>query len=227
MFDIGWPELMVIAIVTIVVVGPKELPRVLRTVNGYVRKLRMMASDFQRAVDEVAREADLQDIKAKMKEASSGDIGKKIEKSIDPTGAIEKSYQDMKKSIEDQYNDPANKAPGNSVTPPEPDAGKTASDQSTQTAGKAFAPKTGESADVKTDGKPGSAKASTRTKAAKTSSGKTSSGKVPSRKSESGKASAKKGTAKKPASKKAAPARNSKAESKKTEASKKPDEGKT
>jgi sec-independent protein translocase protein TatB len=63
MLDIGWNEMMVIAIVAIVVIGPKELPGVLRGVGKSVTKLRKMAGDFRAQFDEALKEADLQDLK--------------------------------------------------------------------------------------------------------------------------------------------------------------------
>ena len=51
MFDIGWQELFLVAVVTILVVGPKELPRILRTVFSAVRKMRGFADDFHRGID--------------------------------------------------------------------------------------------------------------------------------------------------------------------------------
>lgn len=63
MFDIGWSELLVIGIVALVVIGPKELPRVLRTVGQGVAKLRRMAGEFQGQFNEALREAELSDLK--------------------------------------------------------------------------------------------------------------------------------------------------------------------
>ena len=63
MFDIGWQELFLIAVVAIVVIGPKELPRTLRAIYGLVRKGRMMAREFQDGLDEMVRHADLDDIR--------------------------------------------------------------------------------------------------------------------------------------------------------------------
>ena len=99
MFDIGWPELMVIAVLTVLVVGPKELPRVLRTVTGIIRKIRMMAGEFQSSIDDLAREADLQDIKKQMMDANSKDIGAEIEKAVDPTGDVTGSIQEIQKDL--------------------------------------------------------------------------------------------------------------------------------
>lgn len=63
MFDIGWPEMAVIMLVAIIVIGPKDLPRMARTIGKWTGKARSMARDFQRSLDDMAREADLDDIK--------------------------------------------------------------------------------------------------------------------------------------------------------------------
>ena len=63
MFDIGWSELLVIAVVAIVVVGPKDLPRLMRTFGHYAGKLRRAASDFQRQFEEAMRETELEEVK--------------------------------------------------------------------------------------------------------------------------------------------------------------------
>ena len=58
MFDIGWSEILVIAVVAIVVVGPKELPRMLRTFGKTMGTVRRTANDFKRQFDEALREAE-------------------------------------------------------------------------------------------------------------------------------------------------------------------------
>ncbi len=63
MFEIGWSEMLVIAVVLIVVVGPKDLPRMLRTFGKTVAKLRGMAGDFQKQFNEALKEAELDDVK--------------------------------------------------------------------------------------------------------------------------------------------------------------------
>ncbi|MGE0232351.1 MAG: Sec-independent protein translocase protein TatB [Flavobacteriaceae bacterium] len=63
MFDIGWSEMLVIAVVLIVVVGPKDLPRVLRSFGRYAGQLRRMAGDFQRQVNDAIRESELDDVR--------------------------------------------------------------------------------------------------------------------------------------------------------------------
>jgi sec-independent protein translocase protein TatB len=88
MFDIGWQELFIVAILALLVVGPKDLPRALRTVMGLVRKARMMARDFQEGIDDVVREADLVDMKNRIEDLSDGDINEQIQEAIGSTGDL-------------------------------------------------------------------------------------------------------------------------------------------
>nr|WP_321525524.1 Sec-independent protein translocase protein TatB [uncultured Cohaesibacter sp.] len=62
MFDIGWSEILVVVIITILVVGPKELPGLLRTIGKTVANLRRMAGDFQNQFNDALREAELDDV---------------------------------------------------------------------------------------------------------------------------------------------------------------------
>lgn len=59
MFDIGWSELVVIGVVALIVIGPKELPGMLRTVGGAIAKIRRMAGEFQSQFNEAMREAEI------------------------------------------------------------------------------------------------------------------------------------------------------------------------
>jgi sec-independent protein translocase protein TatB len=63
MLDIGWSELMVIGALALIVVGPKDLPKLLRSFGQYVAQMRGMARDFQRSMEDAAREADISDMK--------------------------------------------------------------------------------------------------------------------------------------------------------------------
>ena len=63
MFDIGWSELLVIAVVAIVVVGPKDLPRLMRSFGHYAGKLRRAASDFQSQFEEAMRESEIDEVR--------------------------------------------------------------------------------------------------------------------------------------------------------------------
>jgi sec-independent protein translocase protein TatB len=75
MFDIGWSEIVVIAVVALIAIGPKELPGVLRMVGQWMGKARKMAAEFQGQFQEAMREAEMADLKKsfdEVKEAASG-----------------------------------------------------------------------------------------------------------------------------------------------------------
>jgi sec-independent protein translocase protein TatB len=92
MFDIGWSEMALILLVALIVIGPKDLPRVARTVGQWVGKGRAMAREFQRALEDMAREAELDKVKSEIEKAGRTNIGKTIEKSIDPSGELSKAF---------------------------------------------------------------------------------------------------------------------------------------
>jgi len=71
MFDIGWGELVVIGIVALIAIGPKELPAVLRTLGQYMAKVRRMASEFQGQFQEAMREAEMADLKKQAEDLKS------------------------------------------------------------------------------------------------------------------------------------------------------------
>ncbi len=75
MFDIGWSEFLVIAVVALIAIGPKELPGTLRTIGQWMGKARKMAAEFQGQFQEAMREAEMADLKKsfdEVKEAASG-----------------------------------------------------------------------------------------------------------------------------------------------------------
>jgi sec-independent protein translocase protein TatB len=94
MFDIGWSELLVIGVVALIAIGPKELPGVLRMVGQWMGKIRRMASEFQGQFQEAMREAELADLKKEaeklMEPVTSGD----------PLKSFEKIGEDLQKAIE-------------------------------------------------------------------------------------------------------------------------------
>ena len=87
MFDIGWSELLVIAVVAVIVVGPKELPRMLRTFGKTMGTVRRTANDFKRQFDQALREAE--------READLEDTRKQLQSMarIDPIGDARKSIE--------------------------------------------------------------------------------------------------------------------------------------
>ena len=106
MFDIGWQELFIVAILALIVVGPKDLPRAIRNIMGLVRKARIMARDFQVGIDDVVREADLDDMKNDIEKLSDVEIDKQIKSAFDPRGDLT-SNLDLTE-IEEELNDTLN-----------------------------------------------------------------------------------------------------------------------
>lgn len=83
MLDIGWSELLIIGIVALVVVGPKDLPKLLRIVGQMLAKVRRMASEFQGQVNEAIREAELEDVKKSVEDLKSYNPATMIRNEID------------------------------------------------------------------------------------------------------------------------------------------------
>ncbi len=103
MFDIAWTEMLVIAIVMIVVVGPKELPGMLRTIGKTTSKLRTMAGDFRKQFDEALKEADLEDLKKIAEDARSLNPAADIKKALNP---LESAGNDVRAGLKAAFNPP-------------------------------------------------------------------------------------------------------------------------
>jgi sec-independent protein translocase protein TatB len=94
MFDLGWDEMVVIGVVALVVLGPKELPNALRTVSMLMKNARKLAGEFQSGVNEIIREADLDEARKKLAEVNKGSIQSAIEKAVDPTGEMKSALKE-------------------------------------------------------------------------------------------------------------------------------------
>jgi sec-independent protein translocase protein TatB len=93
LFDIGWPELMLIGIVALVVIGPKDLPRALRVAGFWVRKARTLSREFQGSIDQMIREAELEEVREDLKKATEFDLEKEIRNTVDPKGELAESIK--------------------------------------------------------------------------------------------------------------------------------------
>ncbi len=96
MFDIGWSEMAVIALIALVVIGPKELPNAMRIVAKWARKARLLAREFQSGVDDMIREADLDDARKAFDATKTFDVGKVLEDTVDPTGSLREEAEDLR-----------------------------------------------------------------------------------------------------------------------------------
>jgi sec-independent protein translocase protein TatB len=91
MFDIGWGKIVIIAVIALIVIGPKELPAVLRTVGQWMGKIRRMAAEFQGQFQEAMREAEMADLKKSVDAITEAtrDIGS----GFDPLGSVSKHIE--------------------------------------------------------------------------------------------------------------------------------------
>tara|TARA_R110000868_G_scaffold2764_5_gene19156 strand:+ start:2242 stop:2763 length:522 start_codon:yes stop_codon:yes gene_type:complete len=114
MFDIGGWEFLLIGILGIIIIGPKELPGAIRTVSMFVRRARGLARDFQSGLEDMAREAELDkltdDLTGKSDPDSAiGGLRKELEDAVDPEGKIRESMEyssDWKDDDLIDYDDP-------------------------------------------------------------------------------------------------------------------------
>lgn len=108
--DFGWTELLVIAIVLIVVVGPKDLPRVVRGFSKTLGSAKKMAGDFRKQFDEALSDAEMDDLKTLAKDVRSFDPRTKIKDALNPLSQvgqdISKEFKIAANSIEEAASEP-------------------------------------------------------------------------------------------------------------------------
>jgi len=114
MFDIGWSEFVVIAVVALIAIGPKELPGVLRMVGQWMGKARKMAAEFQNQFQEAMREAEMADLKKsfdEVKEAASGFTSGNVMTSLQKDVSAALNIEDVDKPATSAEAAPAFQAP--------------------------------------------------------------------------------------------------------------------
>lgn len=80
MFDLGWSELLLVAVLALIFVGPKDLPKLMHTIGRYVGKIRAMAQDFQKSFDDMARETELDELRKEV-QSLRGEVMRPLESS--------------------------------------------------------------------------------------------------------------------------------------------------
>jgi sec-independent protein translocase protein TatB len=93
LFDLGWTELMLIGVVALVVIGPKDLPKALRVAGYWVKKARTLSREFQSSVEQMIREAELDEMRQELKKATEIDLDKEFRNTVDPTGSLAESLK--------------------------------------------------------------------------------------------------------------------------------------
>lgn len=98
--DIGWSEMLVIASLAIIVIGPKDLPKVMRTLGQWMGKARAMAREFQKSFDDLARETELDELRAQVEALRKADPMQAAKKALDPEDELSALDHDLAKAAE-------------------------------------------------------------------------------------------------------------------------------
>ena len=128
MFDISWTEFLLIGVVALIFIGPKELPAVLRTLGQWTRRIRSMAADFQNQFQEAMREAEMANLKKQV-----DDIAHDI-KSYDPLKDVRADVEAAGRDIQSSLDKPAEGAAGAAATQSETPTASAASEAAAESA---------------------------------------------------------------------------------------------
>ena len=90
MFSFGWSEIALTAIIVIIVVGPKEIPNLLKQIGTFSKSIKKISREFKKSLNDIAEESDLKDVKDQISEI------KNIKESLDPTQDIKKELSSIK-----------------------------------------------------------------------------------------------------------------------------------
>jgi sec-independent protein translocase protein TatB len=93
LFDLGWSEILLIGMVALIFIGPKDLPKALRVAGFWVKKARTLSREFQSSVEQMIREAELDEMRQELKKATEVDLEREFRETIDPTGSLAESLK--------------------------------------------------------------------------------------------------------------------------------------
>ena len=96
MLDFGWTELLMIGVVAVVVIGPKDLPKAMSSLADWVRKLRGLARDFQGQVDDMVKGTELEDVKKAAQGLNKYNVKRQISSVVDPKGQMKKALEETR-----------------------------------------------------------------------------------------------------------------------------------
>jgi sec-independent protein translocase protein TatB len=94
MFDFAWSEIALIAAVALIAIGPKDMPAAIRGITNVIKKARRMAAEFQTHVDEMVRDANLDEVRSQFNEIRNFDVKGHIERAVDSDGSLRKTFAD-------------------------------------------------------------------------------------------------------------------------------------
>ena len=94
MFSFGWSEIALTVIIIVIVVGPKEIPNLLKQIGSFSKSIKKISREFKKSLNDIAEESDLKDVKDSISEI------KNIKKDLDPTQEIKKDIETIKDTAE-------------------------------------------------------------------------------------------------------------------------------
>lgn len=98
MLDIGWTELMMIAVIAVVVIGPKDLPKAMADLAGWVKKLRGLATDFRGQVNDMVKGTELEEVAKAAKGLNRYNVSRQLTNTVDPQGQIKKALEETRQA---------------------------------------------------------------------------------------------------------------------------------
>lgn len=122
MFDVGWSELLVIAVVAIVVIGPKDLPKFMRGAGRYAGKIRRAAADFQRQFEEAMRESEADEVKKAIESVRTETPNLDLKAPIDKPVMLPKPERTVRKAEAEPVPKPASPRKRSPAKPKSPRA---------------------------------------------------------------------------------------------------------
>jgi len=117
-FDFAWSELALIGVVALIAIGPKDLPVAIKTVASMIKKARRMAGEFQTHVDEMVREANLDEVRSQINQIRNFDIKGEIEKAVDEDGSLKQTLSGN--PLDPVWSPPVTEAVAPEVAAPDP-----------------------------------------------------------------------------------------------------------
>lgn len=109
MLDIGWAEMAMVALLALIVVGPKDLPKMMRTAGQWMRKARSVAREFQSGLDDMMRESELDEARQAIEKTRKFDVKKELDSAVDPSGDIRKTAKDVEDTARSVERDAASR----------------------------------------------------------------------------------------------------------------------
>ena len=135
MIDVGWSEMAVVALIALLILGPKELPQAMRMAARWVKKARTVSREFRSGVDEMIREAELEDAREAVDMARPSNLKKTIGGVVDPTGSVDDALSDVENETRKAEREAQSAARDSGASEPDQsDGGATIVNQPTQIA---------------------------------------------------------------------------------------------